>query len=251
MHKFLVPLTALMATFVLSGTAGAHPVEGFIKDIEGDANLLNGQQLIEIVAPDPTGEGVSTAPLSYGPADLRAIDFKTTYDAIPVGDDGIDYRATGVQVIMKTEQTPKSDGPTLIYRLNVNVDGGCNSFLQAFLRGPSSTPNDPADKAIQWRQLDASCPDAVATKLLTFPAIVSAETAALIMDFQYSKLTQGQRDILDPGSILSAPQGGVRTNFSTPAAGATAPLIDRTAVGQEWVVGSDMPADVPCTTNCP
>lgn len=247
MRKFLVPMVALVAALALSAAAGAHPVEGFIKDIEGDANLLNGQQLIEIVQPDPTGGGVSTAPLSYSPADLRAVDFKTTFTSVPVGADGIDYRATGVQVIMKTEQTPKSDGPTLIYRLNVNVDGACSSFLQAYLRGPASSPNDPADKAIQWRQLDASCPDAVATKLMTFPAIVSSELSAVVMDFQYSKLTQGQRDILDPGSILSAPQGGVRTLFGV----ATAPLIDRTVVGEEWVVGSDMPADVPCTTNCP
>ena len=254
MHRFLVPLTALVAAFALSGTAGAHPVEGFITDIEGDANGLNGQQVL--VGADPTGSGTSTAPLSYGPADIRAIDFKTTYTSVPIGDDGIDYQATGVQVIMKTEQTPKSDGPTLIYRVGVNVGGGCNSFLQGFLRGASSLPNDPADKAIQWRQLDAGCPDAVVTKTMPFAATVSAEQSAIIMDFDYSKLTPAQRAAFEVGSLLSAPAGSVRTNFTwggVPPApgGATAPAIDVTVIGGEWEVGSDMPADVPCTINCP
>ena len=254
MHKFLVPLTALMAAFVLSSTAGAHPVEGFIQDIEGDANGANGQQLL--AGADPTGSGTSTAPLSYASADIRAIDFKTTYTSVPVGDDGIDYQATGVQVIMKTEDTPGSDGPTLIYRVGVNVGGGCNSFLQGFLRGPSSLPNDPADKAVQWRQLDAACPDAVSTKLMPFPVIVSAEQSAIVMDFDYSKLTPAQAAAFGVGSLLSAPQGSVRTNFTWGGVppvpgGATAPAIDVTVIGSEWEVGSDMPADVPCTSNCP
>jgi len=246
MLKRFAPLTALIAALALSGAAWAHPVAGFIEDIEGDANLLNGQGLIEIVAPDPTGQGVATAPASYGPADLRAIDLKTTFNAIPVGDDGIDYQATGVQVIVKTETMPMSDGPTLIYRVNANVDG-CNSFLQAFLRGPAAAPTDPAEKAIQWRQLDSGCPDGVATTTMPFPATVSAEESSLTMNFEYSKLTPAQRAYLDPGSFLMTVQGSVRTQFGV----LTAPQIDQTIIGDEWEVGSDMPADVPCTTNCP
>lgn len=249
MRKLSVILAASsLAVAMLGGTAGADAVAGqTIADVAGDANLINCQQ---VVAPCPA-PSPATAPASYGPADIREVSFATTYVAVPVGTNGIDYQATGFRVVFKTEAAPKSDGPTLIYRLVTTV-GDCSSFLQAFLRGASSTPNDPAEKAIQWRQLAGACPDGVITKLMSFPAVVDATAKTLTMEFAYSKLTAGQQATMGVGQTVTANQGSTRTNFGTPAASATAPQIDESpASTDDFVIGSDLPADVPCTIGCP
>lgn len=248
MRRFLC--TVLGSTMLLTlaaGSAGADAGFTSITDIAGDANLANGQGLAS------AGEQ-ATAPASYGPADVRALIFETTSVAVPVGDDGIDYQATGVKVHFRTEATPMSDGPTLIYRLNANVDG-CDSFLQAFLRGASSTPNDPADKTIQWRQLvGAACPNGPLASTVTnagWTVTIDATAKELVMSFPYSKLSSAQLTYMDEGSILSALVANTRTNFGTPAASVTAPQFDESPTGEDFEVGSDMPEDVPCTTGCP
>lgn len=246
MRRFLC--TVLGSTMLLTlaaGSAGADAGFTSITDIAGDANLANGQGLV-------VGAGEqATAPASYGPADVRAVIFETTSVAVPVGDDGIDYQATGLNIHFRTEATPMSDGPTLIYRLNANVDG-CGSFLQAFLRGASSTPSDPADKTIQWRQLAAGCPDGVVTATNTgWKVTVDATAKELVMSFPYNKLNSAQLTYMDEGSTLSALVANTRTNFGTPAASATAPQFDESPTGEDFEIGSDMPEDVPCTTGCP
>jgi hypothetical protein len=245
MRRLLGTIVGSALLFSLSvGSAAGDAGVTSITDIAGDANLLNGQGVVA------AGEQ-STAPASYGPADIRAVAFETTFVAVPVGDDGIDYQATGLNIHYRTEATPMSDGPTFIYRLNANVDG-CNSFLQAFLRGASSTPNDPADKSIQWRQLDAGCPDGVLTVTNTGWTVTIDSTAKeLVMSFPYSKLSANRLAFMDEGSILSGLVANTRTNFGTPGGSVTAPQFDESPTGQDFEVGSDMPEDVPCTLNCP
>lgn len=237
----------------LVGHAGAHEVEGWIQDIEGDANFLNGQGLAET----PLDPGTGTGGAQLHGADIRAIRFATDYVAIPIGDDGIDYQATGVTIEFVTEATPRSDGPTTIYRLNVNVDGICNSFIQAYLRGETSLPEDPEHRMLQWRQLDGGCPDGATSVRMPVDAAIDDDRSSLVMRLPYDQLTEAQRSALDEGSVLFAPQGNTRTNFTwgnqgvLPYSGLTAPQIDATVVGDEWIVGQDMPEDVPCTLNCP
>lgn len=245
MHRFVLAIMTSTVAIILCGSAGAHPVAGWVTDMEGDANGINGQHLLL-----DTGEGVATGPASYGPADLRSVDIKTTYEAIRVGADGLDYRATGLQIILRAEELPRSDGPTLNYRLTANAQGDCRSYFQAFVRGPSSRPEDPPNGTIEWYQLDASCREGVRITSMPFKATVSQELNAVVMEFTYAELSVRQREMLAPGSILLNPQGSVRTIYGTPAATMTAPVIDRTIFGPHWEVGSDIPADVPCTTGC-
>jgi hypothetical protein len=131
----------------------------------------------------------------------------------------------------------------------------CSSFLQAFVRGPSGLNGDPANLAIQWRQLDAGCPDGVKTVTLPFPASIDATQKAVVMELPFDRLTPAERGLLSSALLMNI-QGSTRTNFSVTApvagtAGATAPQFDQTPMGNPWGVGSDVPPDVPCTTNCP
>lgn len=257
MHRGGVAAATLTLVIVLSSVpAGAHPVAGHIEDIEADANLLNTQGFGGLVGPNPLDPGVGTGAASYAPADIRAVRFATDFIAVPVGDDGIDYQATGVRIMILTETAPRSDGPTLIYRLNVNVGGGCNSFFNGFMRGVSSLPGDPAHLQLEWRQLDAGCPDGVVTRVMP-PATVNAALNAIVFTLPYGQLTAAQAATLAEGEALVSPQANTRTNFTwgsqgvLPYSGVTAPQIDETVIGEEWIVGSDMPDDVPCTLNCP
>jgi hypothetical protein len=255
-RRIWATLAAALMLVVLAGPAGAHEVEGWIKDIEGDANFLNTQGFSGTVGDNPLDPGVSTGGAQVAPADIRAVRFATEFIEVPVGDDGIDYQATGVTVSIVTEETPRSDGPTMMYRLNVNVDGGCNSFLQAYLRGATSLPEDPANGRSEWRQLDAGCPDGATTVGLT-DATIDATQNAIVLRLPFEQLTPAQLAILDPGSMLMIPQGSTRTVFTwgtqgvLPYSGLTAPQIDETVIGEDWTVGQDMPEDVPCTLNCP
>lgn len=216
-----------------------------ITDIAQDANGVNGQGFAAVTGVNPSQPHDQ---LSYAPADLRAIRFETAYTSTPVGADGIDYTATGLKIHVTTTAAPKSDGPTLIYRINTAVNG-CGSFLQSYLRGPASAPNDAANNLLQWRQLDAGCPDGV--KTVTNPAwttTVDAASKTLTMTFPYASLSPAQLEAMGVNASLTAASGEVRTQV---AGTLTAPLIDDTPSYEEFVIGSDVPADVACTVDCP
>jgi hypothetical protein len=241
-------LCSVVAALALVAPAGAEAPAPQIVDGANDANLINNQgvALLGNVGPVDSGEA------SYDPADLRTVRFETLFEAVPVGADGIDYRATGLAIHVATTATPKSDGPTLGYRINASV-GGCGGFLQAFLRGPSSTPSDPANKAIQWRTFASrGCADG--DKTVTNPAwTVTVNDAAkeLVMTFPFTSLTATQAQAMAVGASVAAPIASVFTNFGTPAASLTAPSIDLTKAGEDFEIGSDVPADVACTVDCP
>ena len=243
--RFARLLVLAIASISLVVPAGAEELPAHITDIANDANGINGQGFGDLTGVDPSQPHDT---LSYGSADLRSVRFQTTYDAVPVGADGIDYQATGLAINVTTTDTPGSDGPTLIYRINTTV-GGCGSFLQAYLRGPAAGPTDAADKTLQWRQLDAGCPDGA--KTLTNPAwtaTVDEAAKTLTMRFPFSSLSPAQLSAMGVGSYLGMPAAEVRTQL----AALTAPLIDDTPTAlDDFVIGSDVPADVPCTVDCP
>lgn len=235
---------ALLLSFT-SGPAGAEVGAPSVTDIANDANFVNGQQIRR-------GIEVDTGEASYDPADIRAITFETTYEAVPVGWDGIDYRATGLNVHYRTTATPGSDGPTILYRLEVSVDG-CLSYLQTFLRGPRSLPDDPPDRYVQWVQLRPNCPDGEGTWILPgyWTATVDPSAKELVMSFPYYALNSKELAKMDEGSVLFGAEANTRTSFwAVPESGFTGPGIDESPIGEEFVIGSDMPEDIPCTTGC-
>lgn len=233
-----------LAVLALAVPAGAEGT-AHIVDIAQDANVINGQGLGDLTGVDPSQPNDVA---SYAPADLREIRFETAYSATPVGFDGIDYTATALKIHVTTTATPKSDGPTLIYRINTAVNG-CASFLQSYIRGAASAPVDTANNTLQWRQLDAGCPDGVKTVTnAAWTTTVDDATKTLTMTFPYASLSEAQLATMGVDAYLGAPHGEVRTQLAT----ATAPLIDDTPAAEEdFTIGSDVPADVPCTVGCP
>ena len=241
--RFAFTIAAILA---LAVPAGAEDLAPQITDIAGDANVVNGQGFEDITGVNPSQPN-DTA--NYKRADLRAVRFETAYTAVPVGADGIDYQATGLKIHVTTTDVPGSDGPTLIYRINTTVSG-CASFLQSYLRGATSAPVDAANNTLQWRQLDAGCPDGVKTVTnAAWTTTVDAASKTLTMTFPFSSLTPAQQVAMSVGDgYLGLPAGEVRTQLAT----ATAPLIDATpAYEEDYIIGSDVPADVPCTLECP
>ena len=255
MRRFPIVFFAAALSLAIAISGAAADARGaVIQDGANDANMVNNQNLTTVVTVAGNNVGVpyfagqDTKEASYDPADLRQVTLETLYSPTPVGEDGIDYRATGFQIRMATTATPKSDGPTLIYRLNATIDG-CSSFFQTFVGGPASAPTDTPSGTVQWRQLTAAaCPDAATTQ--TNPGwTLKIDDAAkqLVMTYPYKAMSAAQRSALREGVSIHVPQAGVRTQLGV----ATAPQIDETAVGDSFVIGSDMPADVPCTVGCP
>ncbi|MGI9018324.1 MAG: hypothetical protein ACR2HR_14685 [Euzebya sp.] len=118
----------LLLTVALAGPVAAADPNPQVTDIAGDANAINGQGLV-------TGVGQAT-PADYAPADLRSVRYETMFEAVPVGGDGIDYRVTGLRAHIVTSAPAVSDGPTLIYRLNVDnfAEGKSVSTVAAEVR---------------------------------------------------------------------------------------------------------------------
>lgn len=225
-------------------------------DIAGDANGVNGQGQGALSGfPGP----VSTGPASYSPADLREVTFETLHEAIPAGDDGIDYRATGFAVHIRTEATPKSDAGTIVYSLVAGLNG-CNSRFKVFIRGPLSDAADPPDRTFRWAQIAGLCPDGPGTDQVLTAAAVTIDPVRRELTFAIplAKLSAEQRPFFEPGSVLAGLEGvtyypGPRVVVSTllrTTNEVLLPVIDDTAPGPPFVIGSDMPADVPCTSGC-
>lgn len=244
---------ALVAAVVPAAAAETPP---HITDIAGDANGVNGQGQNALQGfPGP----VSTGPASYSPADLREVGFETLYEAIPVGEDGIDYRATGLAIHIITEATPKSDAHTLVYSLVAGLKG-CNSRFKVFLRGPLSAAGDPADRTLRWNQIGGSCPDGPGTELTLTGAnvVIDAASRELTISIPVASLTTQQKPYFQPGAVLAGLEGaayysGLRvvvSSLTRTTSDVLVPVIDETAPGFPFVIGSDMPADVPCTTGC-
>lgn len=229
---------AALAIGVLVLPAGAAGPAPHVTDQPGDANALNAQGL---VAGGPA-DGSAT-PQQYAPADLLSVTYATTYDAVPVGDDGIDYQATGVQARIVTSEPAASDGPTLIYRLNVDV-GFCGGFLQHYVNGPASAPTD--GEGLEFRQF-ASRGCAADATVTNDAWTATVEDSTLVFSFPYAGMAAAELKSFAVGRVISTTAAEVRTQLGV----ATAPAIDLTAAGRSFKIGSDLPADVPCTTGCP
>lgn len=209
-----------------------------ITDPAGDANALNGQGLV-------TGgqfDGGNTTSQQLAQADLLSVTYSTTYDTVEIGEDGLQHVITGVQARIVTTAPAVSTGPTLIYRLNADI-GGCGGFLQAYVNGPASAPTD--GRGLEFRQFAARGCLADVTKR-GFTAALDEE-GALVFDLPYALMDAAMQAQFAPKKNIGTVGAEVRTQIGT----ATAPAIDTTLAGANFRIGSDVPADVPCTVGCP
>lgn len=221
---------------------GSPPPAPHIVDPAGDANGLGE------AAPDD-----DRRPLSADPADLRWARLETSYVALPVGEDGIDYVPTGLEMHLGTTAAPRADGPTIEYKLRTRLDE-CDSQFVSTLRGPLALPTDRPDGQVSWIQLDDSCPDGIGVFTdATWTAEVDQLGREIVIAIPFDSLTGERAKVLSPGRVLVAP----RAASETPAAGVVQVgeilpgRVDRTVAGPDFTIGSDVPPDVPCTRDCP
>ena len=224
--------------------SGAPPQ---IEDIAGDANGLNS-----------AGVQLDTRPASYDPADLLTVRMETTYDAIPVGDDGIRHEPTGLAITIGTLATPRSfeDSLSLAYRLDT-VIAGCRSYLEA------ATTSDGT--VTYWDQIHGP-PSACPNPNITTPTAISHPEWTATVDpadrtirlhYPFSSLTAVQAQYLKVGNTLQRPSGATLllrelAGWNSVTGRREAPqILDATATGPDFVIGSDVPPDIPCTTGCP
>jgi hypothetical protein len=235
----LLAAGAALALGALVLPAGAAGPAAQVTDQAGDANAVNSQGVSLLAG---TADGMAT-PQQYAPADLLSITYSTTFDTVPVGDDGLRYVATGLQARIVTTEAAKSDGPTLIYRLNVDI-GSCGGFLDNYVSGPASAPIDL--KGLVFRQFASRGCAANAT--VVPPGWSSAvDGKALVFTMPFAQLSSADKPNFAVGKLVTTTAAEVRTLLVA----ATAPAIDRTGEGAPFRIGSDLPQDVPCTTGCP
>ncbi len=253
-----VRLTTVVLALILAPTAVARAGDApHATDVAGDANAVNGQGQSSLSGAPGS---ISTGPASYAPADLREVRFQTLYEAIPVGVDGIDYRATGFAIRVRTEAAPRSDAGTLVYSL-VGALNGCNSRFKVFLRGPLSGSGDPSDRTFRWAQTTGTCPDAVNSDVTIPDSTVTIDPGLkeLAITIPLSSLTDYQRPYFEEGAVLEGLTSGgyytgpraVVSSLVRSVNDLLLPVIDDTANMLPFVIGSDMPSDVPCTIGCP
>jgi len=192
-----------------------------------------------------------TRPASYDPADIVDVALETEFTSTPVGDDGIDYEPTALLIRIRTVAPPKSDGPTITYILTSSV-GGCSGRFKASIHGPLPLAVDPPDRVLQWNELGQNCPDGASTvSHPSWSAVVESGTFAWRIPF--ASLTPEQTDFIAPGKTITQPRAFTQTFFAGFASfGSIVPgRIDKTANGIEFVIGSDVPEDILCTSGCP
>ncbi|HEX9892113.1 MAG TPA: hypothetical protein VGB28_08635 [Actinomycetota bacterium] len=247
--SFVVALTVLLST-----TAGAASgPAGTINDQAGDANGVNGvwysaamlgyitEEVRNLVFQgDPAGEGIVT-PGSYGPGDLREVRFETEYESVPVGEDGLDHRATALRIVFRTEEPPAA--PLGTGRLELEVI--------AWMQGPATKPcrtsfalsvfEDGTVTGPGWYRFE-DCVGGLATPTdPRWTGTVAGSEVTLRIPF----------DAIDEIGALYLQEGGILRgpHASTQLRGLN--TLDVTRVGADVVLGSDMPEDVPCTKGCP
>lgn len=236
--RVAIGVVALVLIAAIGLPAGAVEPTPHLTDPAGDANAINGQGFVTGGA----AQGTST-PVGYAPADLLSVRYATSYKALPVGGDGLTYVQQGLEAHITTAAPATSAGPTLIYRLNVEV-GTCGGFVQYYLNGPASAPTDGS--TLEFRQFASrGCAADATIRPSGWYASVTGNT--LVFHMPLSGLSGADRTNFSAGRAVVTTAAEVRTQIGV----LTAPAIDLTGAGTTFVIGSDRPADVPCTVGCP
>ncbi len=235
--RVAMSVVVLLMVSVLGLPAAAVEPTPQITDPAGDANAVNGQGFVTGGA----ASGTST-PVAYAPADLLSVRYSSTYTATAVGN-GTTHTLSGLEARITTAAPPVSGGPTLIYRLNVDI-GSCGGFVQYYAAGPASAPTDGV--GLEFRQFAArGCAADATIRPAGWVGVVEGNT--LIFRMPLKGLTGSDKTNFSAGKAVVTTAAEVRTQIGV----LTAPAIDITAPGTNFVIGSDKPADVPCTAGCP
>jgi hypothetical protein len=245
------------AIVVLGGTVaqGAEPAPHIV-DPRGDANALTfpyapggvvGNVQRTLFPDDPLGPGTATEPASLAPADLLSVRFETTFVAIPIGEDGIDYRGTGIRVDLRTTEAPRSLGLTTLYEIATHLPSGsvgCRHNFSAVFPGQDGGNAQPYARAGVGGSADGCWAGEGGS--VTLPAAtltVVAQPPGLVIQIAADTVPEDIRPMFEEGGVIQSP-------VAWTALASIAPRIDGTLRGPDFIIGSDMPADVPCTKGC-
>lgn len=238
MRRFRTWLIIAVALAVPAPSAAG--TEFLLTDIAGDANFTH----------ETLGD---TRPASYEHGDLLTVSVETTYIARPVGADGIDYEATGLRV--RTRTAAPADGTTIpiAIRFGFDVDG-CSHRFDTYRHGAVETY--PPDGSVEWWQEGAGgdCPS---TGQQTWAQrvtgwAVTTEGNETIVTAPYASMSATERAHFGVGSTIGAASASTTVAFGTDAGHRWwFPWIDFALdSGNVFVIGSDVPPDVPCTREC-
>ena len=249
-HKVMrrgVPVLLAAVTLLTSGAirAGAG-TEGApeIRDAAGDANGVNRQQYVFVVPDD----GPDTRPASIAGADLRAVWFETAYETSRNRDAStgeilaVSHTPTGLKVNIKTEGPIASPGHTLWFEVFTNLseiceETGWSDWVRFRLRVPGPASPDMDRPARAEIILDRCYAPMTLTDEVDLT--IDDDIATLTLPFSVPGLSQS----IYPGQGLTPSRAVAGVQLVN---GYTWPEIDRTGPGDEFVIGSDLPADVDC-----
>lgn len=246
-RQALVVFSLVSALGLVSSASASSPQ---ITDIAGDANGLNA-----------VDQEHDSRPASYDPGDLRYVSMETTYQAIPVGEDGIHYEPTGLAVHLGTTAVPEVPDTSMfgVYRLDATVQGHSLHLDAQVLRDPGEpTRVTGAHIDVSDGCLNAAGP-CTRTSKAAWTAAIDQQRREVVLHFPFASLEDQEAELLAMGVTLEAPRGEMIYPYrwtSILVLGATirvdqTALIDATPRGADFVIGSDIPADVPCTRGCP
>ncbi|MFN2545262.1 MAG: hypothetical protein ABR600_11945 [Actinomycetota bacterium] len=259
------------------GMAWAEEDEQLITDTAGDANGIGWHHAsdggglvratynllqIEFEAIEGTGDaiglpfmhGVPVEQLNNGPVDMLGASFGTTYDAIPIGMDGIDYRATGIRITIPTTAVPRIPGEDLVFTMRGMLEtpsrtASCKLRLVITSHGAGGLTGI-ADVSDPDELQQTGCPGpADQTVAIDAGLRLLASPPGLEIALPLSALPEAARPFAGEGAIFSQHRlwSTVTSDERTTLTGA----LDKTAPGDDFYIGLDMPIDEPCTRGCP
>lgn len=242
-EKFSVRLILALALSVglVLGSAPADADSGLevdIHDISGDANAL--------VRDTPT-------PVSYPSADLVSVDLQTPYEAVPVGENGIDYQPKELRVVFEMAASPGNveAGSQLVYRV---VAEDVNGFL--YVEGVvSKSPTGTVASTARLRKANSQCslePDSCwSASKPEWTAQINASQKTLTLTFPFSSLVSQESREIGIGEIIWFPEASTLVPGTDGAVqDVVSGRIDTAPFGHSYVVGAEVPEDVDCAQEC-
>ena len=226
-----------------------------ITDIGGDANGLTfpyapggvvGNLQRSLFPEDPLGPGTAT-PVSVAEADILSVSLQTTYVSIPIGEDGIDHVATGIRATIGSSASPVGGDATISYEIGTMVPGGtgCRMTIYAVFPGQVSTGATTPRAGANIGGTADGCPLGIVD---SFPGqvglSVTSNPTRIVIDVPRTAFPEDALWYVDEGLLLHKPNAWTHGQ-------ALVPRIDATSFGPDFVLGQDMPEDVPCTKGCP
>jgi len=203
--------------------------------------------------PDCTGYGTPVDAISSDEADLLGVRIETLYEAIPVGDDGIDYRATGIGINLRTTAVPRRAGDAVTFRTLAELPGP-ECKLNLYVSVPETGAPTGDVNLHSTTTLADPCGDLAAHTALDGSNVqVTTSPPGLRITVPYALFGPSITGYLGEGTSIMRPwvHSTIIADVTENPIGWAGDMLDKTPRYVGFFVGDDMPTDVPCTRRCP